>query len=116
MNVVTVLKSKIHEATVTDTELHYEGSITIDRDLIDAAGLYVFEKVHVLNLNNGSRFETYVIEGRRGSREIGIKGAAARLAQKGDRVIIIAYTDIQKTEADSWKPTVIQLDSENNPK
>ncbi len=116
MNLVTVLKSKIHQATVTETALNYEGSISIDRDLIDAAGLHVYEKVHVLNLNNGSRFETYVIEGKRGSREIGIKGAAARLAEKGDVVIIIAYTHIQESEAVSWKPTIIKLDSDNNQK
>ena len=116
MSLVTVLKSKIHQATVTKTELNYEGSISIDRNLIDAVGLHVFEKVHVLNINNGARFETYVIEGERGSGEIGIKGAAARLAQRGDVVIIIAYTQIQESEANSWKPIIIKLDSENNPR
>lgn len=116
MSLVTILKSKIHRATVTETDLQYEGSITIDRDLIDAAGLHVFEKVHVLNINNGARFETYVIEGKRGSREIGINGAAARLAQKGDMVIIIAYAHIDESQAASWKPAIITLDSNNNPR
>jgi len=116
MSLVTILKSKIHRATVTETDLQYEGSITIDRDLIDAAGLYVYEKVHVLNINNGARFETYVIEGKRGSREISINGAAARLAQKGDMVIIIAYAHIEESQAASWKPSIITLDSNNNPR
>ena len=116
MSLVTILKSKIHRATVTKTDLHYEGSITIDKDLIEAAGLYVYEKVHVLNINNGVRFETYVIEGKRGGREIGINGAAARLAQKGDMVIIIAYAHIDESRAVSWKPSIIALDSDNNPR
>lgn len=116
MNLVTVLKSKLHRAIVTGTELDYEGSITIDKDLIEAANLYIYEKVQVLNLNNGSRFETYVIEGERGKKEICINGAAARLAHKGDLVIIIAYTHIPESEAGSWEPTIVKLDSNNNPK
>jgi len=115
MNLITVLKSKLHRATVTETDLDYEGSIAIDRDLIEAVGMHVYEKVQVLNLNNGARFETYVIEGERGKRDICIKGAAARLAHKGDIVIIIAYTHIPESEVASWNPTIITLDPDNNP-
>jgi len=115
MSLVTILKSKIHRATVTQTDLDYEGSITIDKDLIEAAGLHVYEKVHVLNINTGARFETYVIEGKRGDRGISINGAAARLAQRGDMVIIIAYAHIDESRAASWKPSIITLDSDNNP-
>lgn len=115
MNLITVLKSKLHRATVTETELDYEGSIAIDRDLIEAVGLHVYEKVQVLNLNNGARFETYVIEGERGKRDICVKGAAARLAHKGDIVIIIAYTHIPESEVASWRPTIVTLDPDNNP-
>lgn len=116
MSLVTILKSKIHRATVTQTDLHYEGSITIDKDLIEAVGLHVYEKVHVLNINTGARFVTYVIEGKRGDRGIGINGAAARLAQKGDVVIIIAYAHMDESRAASWKPSIITLDSDNNPR
>ncbi len=116
MSLITILKSKIHRATVTQTDLHYEGSISIDKDLIETAGLYIYEKVQVLNINTGARFETYVIEGKRGDREIGINGAAARLAQKGDLVIILAYTHMDESQATYWKPTIITLDSDNNPR
>ena len=116
MQLITVLKSKIHRATVTETDLHYEGSISIDRELIEMVGLHVYEKVQVLNINTGARFETYVIEGKWGTREIGINGAAARLAEKGDLVIIIAYAHIDKSNALSWKPSIITLDPDNNPK
>ena len=116
MSLITILKSKIHRATVTQTDLHYEGSISIDKDLIETAGLYIYEKVQVLNINTGARFETYVIEGKRGDREIGINGAAARLAKKGDLVIILAYTHMDESQAASWKPSIITLDSDNNPR
>ncbi|MBN2602095.1 MAG: aspartate 1-decarboxylase [Candidatus Marinimicrobia bacterium] len=115
MSSITILKSKIHRATVTQTDLHYEGSISIDKDLIEAAGLHIYEKVQVLNINTGARFETYVLEGKRGDREIGINGAAARLAQKGDMVIIIAYAHIDESQAIAWKPSIITLDKDNNP-
>ncbi|HDP69150.1 MAG TPA: aspartate 1-decarboxylase [Candidatus Marinimicrobia bacterium] len=116
MSLIEILKSKIHRATVTQTDLHYAGSITIDRDLMDAAGLYAYEKVQVLNINTGARFETYVIEGKRGEREISLNGAAARLAQQGDIIIIIAYTLIEESEAVAWKPSIITLDPDNNPR
>lgn len=112
---IQVLKSKIHRAVVTDTRLEYEGSISIDRELIDAAGLHVYEKVHILNINTGLRFETYVIEGQKGSREICLNGAAARVAQKGDLVIILSYTIIDDKDITNWKPAVVLVDSKNNP-
>jgi len=115
MNYVTLLKSKLHRAKVTDTNLDYEGSITIDKNLIEAANLLVFEKVQVLDLNNGERFETYVIEGERGSRQIIINGAAARLVHQGDRVIILAYVHLPESEARLWQPKIIILDDNNNP-
>jgi len=96
---LTVLKAKLHRATVTRTELDYEGSISIDRDLLDRAGILPFEQVDVLNINNGERFTTYALEAPRGSREIGINGAAARRAQPKDKVIICAYGSLPADEA-----------------
>lgn len=110
---IELLKCKIHRARVTDANLEYEGSITIDRDLMDAAGLFLHEKVHVLDLNNGSRFETYVIEGPRGSGVICVNGAAARLVQPKDLVIILAYCQLSTQEAPSHKPIVVHVDSDN---
>lgn len=110
---VELLKCKIHRATVTDANLNYEGSITIDRDLMDAAGLLPFEKVGVLDVNNGSRLDTYVIEGPRASGMICLNGAAARLVQPGDLVIIVAYASMSPEEAKSWQPTVIRVDAKN---
>lgn len=110
---IEMLKCKIHRATVTDANLEYEGSITIDRDLIDAAGMLVHEKVHVLDLNNGSRFETYIIEGPRGSGVICVNGAAARLVQAKDLVIIIAYCHMTPEEAKNHHPVVVKVDGEN---
>ncbi len=115
MNNLTLLKSKIHNAVVTDTKLDYEGSIEIDRELIQCAGLYVYEKVHVLNISTGTRLETYVIEGQAGSHEISLNGAAARLAQKGDRLIILAYVAVPEAEARNWRPTIVKLDEANCP-
>jgi len=112
---IEILKSKIHRATITETRLHYEGSITIDRELIDAAHLYIYEKVQILNINNGSRFETYVIEGTPGKREICINGAAARLAQPGDLIIILSYAIIDENKLKDWKPVVVHVDTGNNP-
>lgn len=111
-----MLKSKLHRATVTQSDLHYEGSITIDRDLMDVGEILPFEQVDVLNINNGERFTTYAIEGERGSGIIGINGAAARLVQEGDLVIICAYTQIEKEKARNYNPTVILLDENNEPK
>ncbi|MCB1562544.1 MAG: aspartate 1-decarboxylase [Alphaproteobacteria bacterium] len=110
---VTMLKSKIHRAVVTQCDLHYEGSITIDSDLLEQAGILPYEQVDVLNINNGERFTTYAIEGSRGSGIIGINGAAARLAQKGDLVIICAFAGMTPEEAQDHAPAVILMDEKN---
>lgn len=110
---VSLLRSKIHRATVTDANLNYIGSITIDKDLIDAAGLFVYEQVHVVNITNGQRFVTYVIEGERGSGKICLNGAAARLVAVGDIVIIIAYANVDIEEAPSFKPKAILVNERN---
>lgn len=110
---LTMLKSKLHRATVTEANLNYTGSVTIDRDLIDAAGIFVNEKVQIVNNNNGARFETYVIEGKRGSGTICLNGAAARLVQPGDKVIIMAYAHMTPEEAVNYKPTVLLLGDNN---
>lgn len=115
MSSLVMLKSKIHNARVTDTKLDYEGSIEIDLELIRLANLQVFEKVFVLNINNGARFETYVIEGKAGQRVISLNGAAARLAQKGDPLIILSYAIVSPEEIADWHPTIIRVDSHNNP-
>ncbi len=104
---VTVLKSKIHCARVTEANLNYMGSITIDEDLMDAAGMLEGEQVHIVNNNNGERFITYIIKGERGSGQICLNGAAARLVQPDDVVIIMAYAQMTPEEARSFRPTVI---------
>lgn len=104
---IHVLKSKIHRATVTDADLNYVGSITIDKDLMDAANLIEGEKVQIVNNNNGERFETYVITGERGSGTITLNGAAARRVMRGDIIIIISYAILDAEEAKSFKPTVV---------
>lgn len=109
----TMFKSKLHRATVTEACLNYVGSITIDEDLIDAADIYAGEKVQIVNNNNGARLETYVIAGERGSGVICLNGAAARLVQPGDTVIIITYVLIDTREAKDFKPTVVFLDGNN---
>lgn len=106
-------KGKIHRATVTDANLHYVGSITIDRELMDKADILPFEQVQVVDVNNGSRFETYVIEGAPGSGEICINGAAARLVAPGDKVIIIAYGMLSDEEARDLQPSVVLVDDKN---
>lgn len=111
-----MLKSKLHRATVTQADLDYEGSITIDRDLMDQAGLLLYEQVDVLDITNGNRLTTYVIEGERGSGEICINGAAAHLVNKGDLVIICAYTGLDESELKSFKPKILLLDSQNKVK
>lgn len=108
-----ILKSKIHRATVTDANLNYVGSITIDEDLMDAANLIEYEKVQVLNINNGERLETYVIKGKRGSGEIVLNGAAARKVQAGDLVIIVAFAIVPASEAASVQPAIIFPDTRN---
>lgn len=108
-----MMKSKLHRATVTQANLDYVGSITIDRDLMDAADLLPNEKVQIVDNDNGNRFETYVIEGERGSGVIGLNGAAARLVYPGDTVIIISYAEMEDAEARAWEPTVVFVDEEN---
>ncbi len=109
----TMLKSKIHRATITQVNLDYEGSITIDPELMDAADLYPFEKVEIFNINNGARFSTYVIEGERGTGIIGLNGAAARLAVVKDLVIIVSYRMMNDEEARSLQPVVVHVDDKN---
>ena len=109
----TMLKSKIHRATVTEANLQYEGSITIDKDLMEAADMLPFEQVHVLDIDNGSRLETYVIEGERGSGDICINGAAARLVTAGDKVIIISYQTISEADALNLVPTLVYVNEKN---
>ena len=110
---LTLCRAKIHRATVTESDLDYEGSIAIDRDLINAAGLVPYEKVHVLNLNTGARIETYVIEGAAGSGTMCLNGAAARLGAKGDKIIILAYGQFTREEADGFKPIIVHVDDNN---
>lgn len=110
---ITMFKSKIHRAVVTQANLNYVGSITIDMDLLDAAGILPGEKVQIVNNNNGARLETYTIEGARGSGVVCLNGAAARLVQPGDTVIIIAYAMMDKEEAKTFEPDVIFVNEKN---
>jgi aspartate 1-decarboxylase len=110
---VTLMKAKLHRATVTQADLDYEGSIAIDADLLDAAGIFPHEQVDVLNITNGARFTTYAIEAPRGSKVIGVNGAAARLVQKNDKVIVVTYGQMPEEEARQWSPTVVLLDDRN---
>jgi aspartate 1-decarboxylase len=109
----TMLKAKLHRATVTGADMHYEGSIGIDQELLEASGILPHEQVDVLNINTGGRFTTYVIEAARGSRDIAVNGAAARLVQPGDKVIIIAYAQVPAEEARNYHPTVVVLGEGN---
>ncbi|MGB1455425.1 MAG: aspartate 1-decarboxylase [Flavobacteriaceae bacterium] len=111
---IEVLKSKIHRVTVTDADLNYIGSITLDKKLIEAANLVPGEKVQVVNLNNGERLETYIIEGKSGSGEVTLNGPAARKVQKGDLIIIISYAQIEFERAKTFKPTIIFPDEKSN--
>ena len=111
---IEVLKSKIHRVTVTDADLNYIGSITLDKVLIDAANLIVGEKVQVVNINNGERLETYVIEGESGSGVVTLNGPAARKVQKGDVIIIISYAQMELEAAKAFKPTLIFPNETNN--
>ncbi|MBN2897135.1 MAG: aspartate 1-decarboxylase [Clostridia bacterium] len=110
---LTMFKSKLHRATVTEANLNYVGSITIDKTLLDAANILPGEKVQIVNNNNGARLETYTIEGPKDSGVICLNGAAARLVQPGDTVIIIAYAQMEAEEAKSFKPAVVFLDGDN---
>ena len=109
-----MLYSKLHRATVTDANLNYVGSITIDEELMQAAKMRVGQKVEILNINNGERFSTYVILGERGKRDICLNGAAARRVHKGDKIIIVAYGTYHENELEAYKPRVVILDDDNN--
>ena len=111
---IEVIKSKIHRVRVTDADLNYIGSITLDKKLIEASNLVVGEKVHVVNVNNGERLETYVIEGIEGSGEVTLNGPAARKVQKGDIIIIISYAHMEPEAARNYKPTIIFPDENSN--
>jgi len=109
----TMLKSKIHRARVTDANIDYEGSITIDKKLLAAADILPYEQVHVLNVNNGARFTTYAIEGKEGSGDICLNGAAARLGVKNDIVIILTYTQVREEEVRDYRPKVVHVNKNN---
>ena len=108
-----MLKSKIHRATITGSDPHYVGSITIDQDLLDAADILEHEQVHVVDVDNGARFETYTISGGRGSGEICINGAAARLVHTGDTIIVISYAEYSEEELESYVPRVVHVNRDN---
>jgi aspartate 1-decarboxylase len=108
-----MLKSKIHRATVTDCDLNYVGSITVDPDLLEAADIRPHEQVHVVDLDNGARFETYTIAGERGSREMKVNGAAARLVHRGDTIIVISYASYDEAELDGYVPRVVHVTADN---
>ncbi len=109
----TLFKSKIHRATVTHADLEYEGSVSIDQDLLDAAGILEYEAVHVWNITRGTRLQTYAINGERGSGIICINGAAAHLNRPGDLVILATFAEVEEVEARAWKPTVVLVDRDN---
>ncbi len=109
-----MLKSKIHRATVTDANVEYEGSITLDEELMEIADLVPFEQVHIYNISNGNRFQTYCIKGERGNGDICINGAAARLAKKGDLIIIASYINIKSDKLQNFQPTLVYLDKNND--
>jgi aspartate 1-decarboxylase len=110
----TMLKSKIHRATVTDCDLHYVGSLTIDPDLLDAADIREFEQVAVVDVNNGARFETYTIAGERGSGDMKVNGAAARLVHRGDTIIVISYGCYDPEDLERYNPRVVHVDAHND--
>ena len=109
----TMLKSKIHRATITDSDLHYVGSITVDPDLLEASDIHEFEQVAVVDVDNGARFETYTIAGQRGSGEIKVNGAAARLVHTGDTIIIISYASYDAAEMANYEPRVVHVNRSN---
>lgn len=110
---ITMLKAKIHRATVTQAELDYVGSITVDMDLLEQAGILEYEKVQIVDVNNGSRFETYTIVGERGSGVMCLNGAAARMVQTGDKIILMAYAQVTPEEASELRPTVLFVNEKN---
>jgi aspartate 1-decarboxylase len=109
-----MLKSKIHRATITDSDLHYVGSITIDPDLLDAADILEHEQVHVVDVDNGARFETYTIAGERGSGEMKVNGAAARLVHTGDTIIVISYGQYDEADLERYEPKVVHVEKDTN--
>jgi len=109
-----MLKSKIHRATVTDSDLHYVGSITIDPDLLEAADILEHEQVHVVDVDNGARFETYTIPGRRGSGDMCVNGAAARLVHTGDTIIVISYGSYDRADLEHYEPRVVHVEATTN--
>jgi aspartate 1-decarboxylase len=109
-----MLKSKIHRATVTDSDLHYVGSITIDPDLLEAADILEYEQVHVVDVDNGARFETYTIPGRRGSGDMCVNGAAARLVHRGDTIIVISYGSYVEVDLEHYEPRVVHVEAQTN--
>ena len=109
-----MLKSKIHRATLTGSDLNYVGSITVDADLLDAADIREHEMVHVLDIDNGARFETYTIAGRRGSGDMQVNGAAARLVHTGDKVIVVSYAEYDEAELESYEPKVVHVNTDND--
>jgi aspartate 1-decarboxylase len=109
-----MLKAKIHRATVSDCDLHYVGSITIDPELLEAADILAHEQVHVLDVDNGARFETYTIAGERGSGQMRINGAAARLVQPGDTIIVVSYAHYDERELESYRPRVVHVEAGTN--
>ena len=111
----TMFKSKIHRAVVTEADLYYEGSLSVDRDLMEKADMREYEMVHVVNINNGQRLVTYLIEAPAGSGTICLNGAAARLGHKGDKIIIITYADMTDEEIETYQPTVVLVDENNRP-
>ena len=113
---ITMFKAKLHRLRVTEADLYYEGSITIDEELLEAAGILPYEKVQVVNVNNGARLETYTIPGEPGERTVCLNGPAARLAAKGDQVIVISYADMTPEEAEEHEPNVVLVDENNDPK
>lgn len=112
---VTLFKGKLHRLTVTEAALHYEGSITLDRELMEAATILPYERVQVVNVNNGSRLETYTIPAAPGSRTVCLNGPAARLCAPGDLIVVMAYADMTPEEAETHRPRVVLVDGDNNP-
>jgi aspartate 1-decarboxylase len=110
---IEIFTGKLHKATVTQCDLNYQGSITVDADLLEAAGILPYQKVDIYNVNNGERFSTYTLPGKRGSRVIGVNGAAARLVQLGDRVIIVAFGQFEPSEVRDHVPRVVLLNEQN---
>jgi aspartate 1-decarboxylase len=111
---ITMLYSKLHRATVTEANLHYVGSLTIDQDLLDAANMRVGQKIDIVNINNGERFSTYIIPGESGKKEMCLNGAAARKVHVGDKIIVIAYATMSEEEADSFEPKIVILEDDNS--